>query len=162
MHRQESAANGRGRAMKLTPFLLAPLFALMSCQHKEDSQRTAAAPTLPSAALAGPVEAGHPVIVRLVGRTKTMTVTATAKGPAYSVVGASGEHLLTQGTLDDLRRQHPDLYRQDQYRQDHCCLCHQQQGCLGHRCRSTYPPRIAHSRKPLKSLQSVRRALTFL
>ena len=98
--------------MKLTPFLLAPLFALMSCQHKEDSQRTAAAPTVPSAALAGPVEAGHPVIVRLVGRTKTMTVTATAKGPTYSVVSASGEQLLTQGTLDDLRRQHPDLYRQ--------------------------------------------------
>ena len=95
---------------KLTLVVL-PVLAVAGCHHHDDDRR-ATAPVAPSPVLAGPTEAGHPVIVRLVGRTKTLTVTSTAAGPAYSVTSPDGQPLLTQGTLDDLRRQHPDLYRQ--------------------------------------------------
>jgi hypothetical protein len=115
--------------VKRPTLVLLPLLAIAGCHHDDDAHRAAATPSAgspaaaapaepvsrapaPAAALAGPVEGGHRVIVRLVGRTKTMTVMSTSKGPTYSVVGAKGELLLTQGTLDDLRRQHPDLYRQ--------------------------------------------------
>jgi hypothetical protein len=84
-----------------------PLFAIpMACTH-------AASPPAASAAPAGRFENGRPVIVRMAGRaSKTLTVVSTGHGPAYSVSDAQGHTLLSQGTLDDLRREHPELYRQ--------------------------------------------------
>src|SRR3954464_13491159 len=87
-----------------------PILAALGCSH--NSTRTASAPPPPPPAVpTDRFEAGTPVICRIVGRTKSLTIAATRLGPVYSVNGPAGETLLSQGTLDDLRRLHPDLYR---------------------------------------------------
>jgi hypothetical protein len=53
-----------------------------------------------------------PVIVRLVGRHQTIIVTAGKNGPLYSAEGAAGEKLVSNVTLEQLRRDYPELYRQ--------------------------------------------------
>jgi|SRR6185312_16534332 len=67
----------------------------------------------PRAATAGVrlAQPPEPEIVRLVGRTHTIIVTAGHRGPHYSVSTASGQVLVSQATLEDLRLHHPDLYR---------------------------------------------------
>lgn len=90
----------------LIVLLVLPFLAALGCNHA----------SAPHAATAPPItgnrfDAGNPVIVRLVGGTKTLTIASTPRGPVYSVAGPDGQTLLSQGTLDDLRRQHPDLYR---------------------------------------------------
>ena len=52
------------------------------------------------------------VIVRLVSRTNDISVIATSNGVRYSAVDKSGRALVSNATLDDLKAQHPDLYRQ--------------------------------------------------
>ena len=53
-----------------------------------------------------------PVIVRVVGRHQTITVTAGPEGPLYSAATNDGEMLVAGATLERLRREHPDLYQQ--------------------------------------------------
>ena len=67
----------------------------------------------PAAATAGvrAAQPPEPEIVRLVGRAHTIVVTAGHNGPHYSVSTASGQVLVSQATLEDLRLRHPDLYR---------------------------------------------------
>jgi hypothetical protein len=84
------------------------MLAALGCSHNS-TQRSAATP--PPPVPDNRFEAGNPVIVRIVGRTKSLTIASTRLGPVYSVTGPAGETLLSQGTLDDLRRLHPDLYR---------------------------------------------------
>ena len=85
-----------------------PMLAALGC-HNNSTQRAANAPPAPLAVPTNRFEAGNPVICRIVGRTKSLTIAATRLGPVYSVTGPAGQTLLSQGTLDDLRRQHPDL-----------------------------------------------------
>jgi hypothetical protein len=87
--------------------LLPPFLAVLGCSHTSAPR----AATAPPAAADKRFDAGNPVIVRLAGRTKTLTIASTPRGPVYSVTGADGQTLLSQGSLDDLRRQYPDLYR---------------------------------------------------
>ena len=87
-----------------------PMLAALGC-HNNSTQRAANAPPAPLAVPTNRFEAGNPVICRIVGRTKSLTIAATRLGPVYSVTGPAGETLLSQGSLEDLRRQHPDLYR---------------------------------------------------
>jgi hypothetical protein len=94
----------RNRLIVLVPFLAA-----VGCSHSPAPRAAATAP--PAGVAAGRFDAGNPVIVRLAGRTKTLTISSTAHGPVYSVSAPDGQTLLSQGTLDDLRRLHPDLYR---------------------------------------------------
>src|SRR3954452_10775433 len=89
--------------------VILPMLAALGCSH--NSTRTASAPPPPPAVPTDRIEAGNPVICRIVGRTKSLTIAATRLGPVYSVTGPAGQMLLSQGTLEDLRRQHPDLYR---------------------------------------------------
>ncbi len=53
-----------------------------------------------------------PVIVRIVGRHQTITVTAGSEGPLYSAATNDGKMLVAKATLERLRREHPDLYQQ--------------------------------------------------
>ena len=53
-----------------------------------------------------------PVIVRIVGRHQTITVTAGPTGPLYSAATNDGEMLVAGATLERLQREHPDLYQQ--------------------------------------------------
>src|SRR5690349_18756706 len=87
-----------------------PMLAALGCSHNA-TQRTASAPPHLPAVSTNRFEAGNPVICRIVGRTKSLTIAATRLGLVYSVTGPAGETLLSQGTLEDLRREHPDLYR---------------------------------------------------
>ena len=52
------------------------------------------------------------VIVRLVSRTHDISAISTPQGVRYSAVDKSGHVLVTNATLDDLKTQHPELYRQ--------------------------------------------------
>jgi hypothetical protein len=49
--------------------------------------------------------------VRLKGGEQTVTVTAGPHGPLYSAVAASGAVLASNATLDELKAQHPSIYR---------------------------------------------------
>ena len=53
-----------------------------------------------------------PVIVRIVGRHQTITVTAGPECPLYSAATNDGKLLVAGSTLQQLRDQHPDLYQQ--------------------------------------------------
>jgi hypothetical protein len=54
----------------------------------------------------------YPVIVRLVARRSTITVTAGPHGPLYSSADESGRPVVSNSTLEQLRTDHPDVYRQ--------------------------------------------------
>jgi hypothetical protein len=84
-----------------------PMLAALGCSHDSTQRSATAPPPVPTDRF----EAGNPVICRIVGRTKSLTIVSTRLGPVYSVTGPAGQTLLSQGTLDDLRRLHPDLYR---------------------------------------------------
>ena len=55
--------------------------------------------------------AEYPVIVRLVGRDKEVTIVAGPDGPLYSASTKDGQVLVTHATLEQLRENHPRLYR---------------------------------------------------
>jgi hypothetical protein len=90
----------------LIVLLVLPFLAALGCNHASAPHAATAPPTTGDR-----FDAGNPVIVRIAGRTKTLTIASTPRGPVYSVAGPDGQTLLSQGTLDDLRRQYPDLYR---------------------------------------------------
>jgi hypothetical protein len=50
-------------------------------------------------------------IVRIVSRDQTVIVTAGPHGSLYSVNDADGRTLVANASLDELRDQHPDIYR---------------------------------------------------
>lgn len=52
-----------------------------------------------------------PVIVRLVGRHQTITVTSGPAGALYSAQTATGKMIVANATLDELRTDHPEVYR---------------------------------------------------
>jgi hypothetical protein len=56
--------------------------------------------------------AHYPVIVRMVARNSTITITAGPRGPLYSAATSSGQSLVSNATLEQLRSDHPDVYRQ--------------------------------------------------
>lgn len=72
----------------------------------------AAASTSPAARPRRPAASSPPVIVRLVSRDHTITVTAGPSGPLYSQTDAAGRVVVKPATLEQLRAQHSDLYRQ--------------------------------------------------
>ncbi|MDB5323005.1 MAG: hypothetical protein JWN40_4636 [Phycisphaerales bacterium] len=90
----------------LIVLLVLPFLAALGCSHTSAPRAATATPPVDNR-----FDAGNPVIVRIAGRTKTLTIASTPRGPVYSVAGPDGQTLLSQGTLDDLRRQYPDLYR---------------------------------------------------
>ena len=56
--------------------------------------------------------AQYPVIVRMVARNQTITVTAGPHGPLYSAATAAGRVLVSNVTLEQLRTTHPDVFQQ--------------------------------------------------
>ena len=56
----------------------------------------------------------YPMIVRLVGRHQTIVVTAgpAGKGPLYSAERNDGTLIVAAATLDELRKDHPEVYQQ--------------------------------------------------
>jgi hypothetical protein len=57
------------------------------------------------------VDPQGPVIVRLVGQHPTITVTSTPDGPRYSAKANDGRTIVANATLDELRAQHPEIYK---------------------------------------------------
>ena len=50
-------------------------------------------------------------IVRLVSRHDNISIVSTSHGVRYSATDTSGRTIVTDATLDDLKEQHPELYR---------------------------------------------------
>jgi hypothetical protein len=59
-----------------------------------------------------PVVDGKPVIVHLVSRDHVVSVTAGPQGPLYSAKTKEGAMVASGVTLQQLREEHPDVYRQ--------------------------------------------------
>jgi hypothetical protein len=83
----------------------------LACHSEAPTPSRHAAPRgrNPSAAATAPE---YPVIVRIVGRHQTITVTAGPGAPLYSAATSDGKVLVAAATLEQLRDRHPDLYRQ--------------------------------------------------
>jgi hypothetical protein len=94
--------------------LLVPLGLACGCCDCATKQAAVPSDSTNASANAGRYDAGHPVIVRMAGRTSSLTISATEKGPAYSVADPAGRALLSAGTLADLQRVNPELARQVQ------------------------------------------------
>ena len=62
----------------------------------------------------GPDGTQYPVITRLQGRNKTITIVAGPQGPLYSATTAGGVAIVTNARLDTLREQQPEIYREVQ------------------------------------------------
>jgi type IV pilus biogenesis protein CpaD/CtpE len=62
-------------------------------------------------ALVVKAEAEYPVIVRIVSRGQTVVVTAGPEGALYSVQSPTGEMLVSNVTLEELRGRHPEHYK---------------------------------------------------
>jgi hypothetical protein len=67
-----------------------------------------AAKTSPKAAAEAPQGL---VIVRLVGQHQSITVTSGPDGPLYSAQTADGQPIVANATLEELRADHPEIYR---------------------------------------------------
>ncbi len=77
-----------------------------ACHHKA-KPATQVAQTSP-----GMTEDGNPVIVRVVNRHSNVTISASDRGPLYSVKTDEGKLLVANATLEELKRDHADVYRQ--------------------------------------------------
>ena len=99
------------------PITLAVIAGALGCfagVHGHASSSRAA--TAPAAAVVAALQHEPPVIVRLVNRHQTITITAGPRGvgPLYSAVTADGKVLVSRATLQELRSEHPEIYRQIQ------------------------------------------------
>src|SRR5215218_7438363 len=83
----------------------------LACHSEAPTPARHGAPRKQSPTGMAPTE-NFPVIVRIVGRHQTITVTAGPEGPLYSAATNDGEMLVAGATLERLRREHPDLYQQ--------------------------------------------------
>ena len=105
--------------MNIRPFIgfaLVPAAALLAvgCARRpqpEVSARPAPAPRVAEAAPTPAPAAGYPIIVRLVGRDTEVTICSSPDGPVFSATTKAGEVLVTHVSLEELRDNHPDLYR---------------------------------------------------
>ena len=110
--------------MNIRPFIgfaLVPAAALLAvgCARRPAQPEASALPA-PAPRVAAPAPmtaptaapaAGYPIIVRLVGRDKEVTICASPDGPVFSATTKDGEVLVTHVSLEELRENHPSLYR---------------------------------------------------
>jgi hypothetical protein len=73
--------------------------------------KQAPAPVAPAQMQAVKAVATYPVIVRIVSRGQTVVVTAGPGGALYSVQSPTGEMLVSNLTLEELRGRHPEHYK---------------------------------------------------
>ena len=59
-----------------------------------------------------PIAVQRPIIVQLVGRDKIIIVTKGPKAPLYWVKSMSGEVLVADATLEEMKTRHPGIYQQ--------------------------------------------------
>lgn len=71
----------------------------------------AAAPATRPASLPTTNNSKHPVIVHIVSRDKTVTISSGPKGLLYSLAGERGQVLVADASSEDFARLHPELYR---------------------------------------------------
>ena len=74
------------------------------------SKAATARGTTPAAAQCA--DAQYPVIVRLVGRHYTVTASSGPAGVVYSAQGSDGKPIVANASLEELRRNHPEVYQQ--------------------------------------------------
>src|SRR5688500_13867256 len=54
----------------------------------------------------------YPLILRLVGRHYTVSVSSGPDGVVYSAEGTDGKLIVANASLDELRLRHPEVYQQ--------------------------------------------------
>ena len=86
------------------------LASLAICSSRKAPVARAAAVASAPAAAAAPAPV-PPVIVRLVSRDKTITISAGAGHSVYSAADAQGKTIVSNATLDELKASHPDIYQ---------------------------------------------------
>jgi hypothetical protein len=80
----------------------------VGCAHQNSPKPvTQAAPEMKSM-----TEDGRPVIVHIASRHSNVTISASERGPLYSVKTDEGKLLVANATLEELKRDHADVYRQ--------------------------------------------------
>jgi hypothetical protein len=62
--------------------------------------------------LNAPIAQNNRTIVRLVGQHATVTISSSATGPVYSATDSHGKSIVKNATIEELRANHPELYRQ--------------------------------------------------
>lgn len=87
---------------------LALAFAATGCAS--GSRAPSAHRTTPAAAQRA--DDAYPVIVRLVGRHYTVTASSGPAGVVYSAEGRDGSPIVANASLEQLRRDHPEVYQQ--------------------------------------------------
>src|SRR5688572_17657147 len=83
----------------------------LACSNAAPTPSRNGAPRKRSPTAAAPAPE-YPMIVRIVGRHQTITVTAGPAGPLYSAATTDGKAIVAGATLDELRDRHPAVYRQ--------------------------------------------------
>ena len=83
----------------------------LACSNAAPTPSRNGAPRKRSPTAAAPAPQ-YPMIVRIVGRHQTITVTAGPAGPLYSAATSDGKAIVAGATLDELRDRHPAVYRQ--------------------------------------------------
>src|SRR5688572_27893554 len=102
---------------KPRPALMFSIFATgfvvtsLACSTEAPTPSRNGAPRKRSPTAAAPAPE-YPMIVRIVGRHQTITVTAGPAGPLYSASTSDGKAIVAAATLDELRDRHPEVYRQ--------------------------------------------------
>ncbi|HEX8524218.1 MAG TPA: hypothetical protein VF669_18330 [Tepidisphaeraceae bacterium] len=88
--------------------LITPIMLLLAagCTHTTNRPATQTASDAVAAA------DSDPVIVRVVSRHNVVTIRSSPRGPLYSVADEQGSTLVAKVTLEELRTEHPDIYRQ--------------------------------------------------
>ena len=76
------------------------------------SHRAAGPTARATAAPAARADADYPIIVRLVGRHYTVTACSGPDGVLYDAEQADGKLVVARASLDELRREHPEVYQQ--------------------------------------------------
>jgi hypothetical protein len=94
------------RLSVLMALVAAAVIWVAGCAHSGRKAVSAASPA------GGRFDGKNPVIVRVVGRNRVLTVSSGARGVAYSVNGGDGRAMLSRGSIEDLRQVDPALYRQ--------------------------------------------------
>lgn len=94
--------------MKRIPSIIVVVLASISlCSSNETPAARAAVSKQPQPSQV----TAAPVIVRLVSRDKTITISAGPGHSLYSATDSAGKIIVSNATLDELKSTHPDIYQ---------------------------------------------------
>ena len=99
---------------RVFPSVLATLCCLMACEVQQTSKSSLDAGITQQANSSADarISQKHPLIVELVGKRRTIRITAGPSAPRYSIVSRSGTLLVAPMTLVEMETRNPLLHEQ--------------------------------------------------